>query len=278
MKTPASSQIKIAFTGTNCSGKTTAALDTTVRLKMAGKLAEVVSSQDRKISWKDDHFPVDYRAHYGMMTNLIHAEVQAELKGDAEIVVTDRSILDLYAIATYDHPNDIRIAAMEDMVKAWVSSYTRIFYLEPLPYQADNKRPNDEFRMATHGQLVKLMDKYKFPNLVRIKRQDVWAQIRQITNVPAHPVFEQDAKWQEIAQRCSFQLLVRLPVQPNPNDVDAWLVQNGAPLGDAQEAMNKVRELYLTYFGSDLPLHLMLVPQLSTTYENHRLYSPEISC
>ena len=73
---PQSSKVKIAYTGTNCSGKTTAALDTTVRLKLAGVLAEVVSSQDRKISWKDDHFPVDYRAHYGMMTNLIHAEVQ----------------------------------------------------------------------------------------------------------------------------------------------------------------------------------------------------------
>ena len=90
---PQSSKVKIAYTGTNCSGKTTAALDTTVRLKLAGVLAEVVSSQDRKISWKDDHFPVDYRAHYGMMTNLIHAEVQAELKGDAQVVVDRKSTL-----------------------------------------------------------------------------------------------------------------------------------------------------------------------------------------
>ena len=41
---PQSSKVKIAYTGTNCSGKTTAALDTTVRLKMAGVLADVFES------------------------------------------------------------------------------------------------------------------------------------------------------------------------------------------------------------------------------------------
>ena len=272
---PQSSKVKIAYTGTNCSGKTTAALDTTVRLKLAGVLAEVVSSQDRKISWKDDHFPVDYRAHYGMMTNLIHAEVQAELKGDAQVVVTDRSILDLYAIATYDHPTNPQIAAMEQMVLAWASSYTRIYYLEPLPYQADNKRPNDDFRMATHGQLIKLMDKYQLPNVVRVSRSDVWSEIRKLLALPPNPVFDAEAKWQRIADEIGMKLLVRDPHHPKPNDADIWVVQ-GVDQTPEQAVSARVRaeQLYDLYFGSDLPCHVMITVETSKRLFSGSTYTP----
>ena len=110
---PKLAKFKYAFTGTNCSGKTTMALAIAARLKRHAQLAEIVCSQDRKISWKDDYFPFTPIAHYGMITNLIHAEVAASLKGDADVIITDRSVLDLYAIACTDHGKHSMIASLE---------------------------------------------------------------------------------------------------------------------------------------------------------------------
>ena len=255
--TPSSAKYKFAFTGTNCSGKTTMALDITARLKMAGVLAEVVSSQDRKITWNDAHFPIDYRAHYGMLCNLIHAEVQAELKGDAQVVITDRSCLDLYAIARYDHPDSAPIMGLENMVLSWAASYTKIFYLEPLPYQADNKRPNDEFRMATHAKLLTLMEQYALPNVVRIPRTDVFKELKNILGIKSNPVFAQDVKWQGISNAMGLSILIKEPASEVSSDYDVWLLD--APRDYAKDA-EKLRLLFGAYFGSDRDVDVMLAP------------------
>lgn len=255
---PKSSKYKFAFTGTNSSGKTTMALDVTARLKYKHVLAEVVSSQDRKITWKDDHFPVDPRAHYGMICNLINAEVQAELKGDATVVITDRSVLDLYAIARTDHPNSRDIMGMEQMILAWLESYKRIYYLPPLEYQEDGKRPSDEFRMRTHATLLKLIDEYCLSNLViTIPREDCFKDICKTMGVYVpNPIFAENEKWHALARALGSNLLVKKPKSEISSDIDVWVCTD-APFVNIEQC----KLLADAYFGKQVKIDFMIAPK-----------------
>lgn len=259
MTTPRSSKFKIAFTGTNSSGKTTMAMEVTSRLKSENHyLAELVSSQDRKISWKDEHFPVDPRAHYGMITNLIHAEVQAELKGDANVVVTDRSVLDLYSIALVDHPNHPMIAALRPTVEAWLTSYTKVFYLPPLDYQEDGKRPPNEFRMLTHASLVNEINKGNFPNLEMISdRSTVMRKVRDVLGIKSlNPqILAYSEKLAFVASSAGVMLAVKSRKWAN-SDLDVWVV------GDVEdlEKLATVGRLLDVLIGDAVTVHLMFLP------------------
>lgn len=257
MTTPKSCKYKIAFTGTNCSGKTTMAMAVAARLKGRHVLAELVSSQDRKITWKDEHFPVDPRAHFGMMANLVNAEVQAELKGDAEVVITDRSLLDLYSIALYDHPTSEMVAAMRDYVVAWAATYAKIYYLAPLPYQNDNKRPSDDFRLATHGRLVQLLDELNLPNVVRIDRSEVFSDIKHLLNLKGNPSYLEAEKWQKIANYIGKTLMVKVPECEITSDLDVWILSDPYEGYTADE--EKLKAAVYQYFGQ-VPVHVLCAP------------------
>ena len=267
---PRSSKTKIAFTGTNSSGKTTMAMAVASRLKSDHHvLAELVSSQDRKITWKDEHFPVDIRAHFGMITNLITAEVQAELKGDADVVVTDRSVLDLYSIALVDHPNDDRIRALGETVKAWASTYTKIFYLPPLAYQEDGKRPPNEFRMRTHKSLIENVLP-NFTNIVHVDdRTQVFSKIRQLLGIQnVNPILALDAKLSALAFLVKLGDGCKLWVKPRAtafSDFDVWFTFNDAPHTPAtrralEETADDLESAAHLLFGNQVKFHFMAYP------------------
>ena len=257
---PKSSKNKIAFTGTNSSGKTTMALEVTTRLKSENHyLAEVVSSQDRKVTWKDEHFPVDERAHYGMITGLIYAEVAAELKGDADVVITDRSVLDLYAIAKTDHPNGMMVNAMQDMIDAWVTGYKKIFYLPPLAYQEDGKRPPNEFRLRTHGTLLRIIEERQYPNLEMITdRSAVMGKVRKVLGIkaPHDPIIGFEDKIEHIASVLQCTLLVKRGKWAN-SDLDVWFLPYVAT---ATPSYQRVREVFAYTLGSHVKVHVMFYP------------------
>lgn len=254
---PKSSKNKIAFTGTNSSGKTTMALEVTTRLKSEHHyLAEVVSSQDRKISWKDDHFPVDPRAHYGMITNLIHAEVAAELKGDADVVITDRSVLDLYSIALVDHPRDSMISALKPMVESWLGTYTKIFYLPPLAYQEDGKRPPNEFRMKTHASLINLLEAGNYPNVVMVSdRSTIMGSVRETLGIKSKnpQVLGLEIKLQHLANTYGHTLAVKDRAWPT-SDLDIWCVSDQM---DSTWELGAAAEIL---FGDSVKVQVMLMP------------------
>lgn len=243
---PKMSGYKFAFTGTNCSGKTTMAMAIAARLKAHNHiLAELVSSQDRKITWKDDYFPFTPVAHYGMITNLIHAEVQAMLKGDADVIVTDRSVLDLYAIMCTDHPDHPMTRGLENTVLSWLSTYTKIFYLAPLPYQEDGKRPADDFRMKTHAMLRELMATYNLPNVVELDRGDVYKEIgKHMGFLEPKPIFAEAEQWQAIADALQINIGVKKPTCDVTSDIDVWI---GA---DAPMQLNVVKKYAQNFFGA----------------------------
>ncbi len=265
---PKSAKFKVAFTGTNSSGKTTMAMEVAARLKKDyDVLAELVSSQDRKISWKDEHFPTDPRGHFGMISNLVHAEVAAELKGDADIVVTDRSVLDLYAIATTDFPDHPMVRGMEGYIKSWLSSYDLIFYLAPLKYQEDGKRPSDDFRMKTHASLIRLMDEYELPNVVRdMSRPECFREILKLLGVErqTNPVYAADAKWGAIARELGVSLLVKEPKWSSTSDQDVWLILDNFAQFENGALVTKAKTLVETYFGR-IDADFMTVPREALT-------------
>lgn len=275
---PRSAKLKVAFTGTNSSGKTTMALDVTARLKGEHHvLAEVVSSQDRKITWKDDHFPVNPIAHYGMICNLIHAEVQATLKGDATIVVTDRSALDLYAIALYDHPDSQLIKDLGVMVKSWLTTYTRIYYLPPLAYQEDGKRPSDTFRMATHAKLMELIQDWNIPNLCMLDRPQAYRDIKELCGVSnVKPDLARTRKFELMAKVIQSTVVVKAQKSVVTSDLDVFiLIDEPGKIQAAQKAAAQVSE---HYFGRKLDI--MIAPSIALDElraQGHELeiYRPE---
>ncbi|QRE00067.1 hypothetical protein [Burkholderia phage BCSR5] len=262
---PRSAKYKVAFTGTNSSGKTTMALETTARLKRQYHvLAEVVSSQDRKITWKDEHFPADPRAHFGMISNLVKAEVEAELKGDAHIVITDRSVLDLYAIACTDFPDHPMVKGMEGYILSWLSTYDQIFYLPPLAYQEDGKRPSDDFRMKTHATLRRLMTQYNLPNVFDgVSRPDAFKKVIALLDVEEQkPVFAESEKWQAIANELKVTLLVKEPQWPSTSDLDVWIVLDSVEQFGDGALISRARIMLAAYFGAGVEADFLTIPRL----------------
>ena len=252
---------KFAFTGTNCSGKTTMAMETTARLKAQYHcLAELVSSQDRKVTWSDAHFPYALDAHYGMMSTLITAEVQASLRGDADVIITDRSVLDLYSIASFDHPQGHLLKGLRALMESWIETYTTIYYLSPFPYQADGKRPDDEFRQSTHENLLRLIEAYKFPNVVMgLTRDEVSKDIRrQLGYGEVKQVFAMDDKCQAVCDAIGFPFFVKEQKSPVTSDLDCWFFV--APENTDQYDAFKAHNVAHLYFGEQVDLHIMVAP------------------
>ena len=263
-----SAKYKIALSGTNCSGKTTLALDITARLKGEHHyLAEVVSSQDRKITWSDAHFPVNPVAHYGMVTNLILAETQAVLKGDADVVLVDRSVLDLFAIAKYDHPDSELINALGHMVKAYCATYESIFVLDPLPYQADGKRPDDDFRLATYKSLQGIVADWCLPNVHTVTdRPSIYKRIKGILGIQSKSDIGLAEKFQAIATSTVTRLCVPERKSPVTSDFDVWVFADPA---NVDACVATVKRLSTAYFGPHACIDVLAVPtSLVTTIAN----------
>lgn len=149
-----SAEIKIAFTGSVSSGKTAAALETAAQLKQRHFRVSLVESVDRRHPWDNGYFPQNPQAHVGMITRQIAAEVEATLRADTDIVVCDRTVMDMYAVAMVDHPDSILIQSLEPLVNQWATTYVAAYYLEPFPLHADGFRPDLDFVMRCREEVL----------------------------------------------------------------------------------------------------------------------------
>lgn len=156
--TTAGVKYKFALIGTSCSGKTTTAYALTSRLKSYGILADGVFSQDRKFSFDKKHLLTKEIAQQWMVNNLISKETDTILHDDIDVLITDRSALDLMAYYVHQFPTSVMMQSMLEYVLTYLGTYTKLYYMKPLPYQDDNKRPNDEFRMAVDRQLRSIIE------------------------------------------------------------------------------------------------------------------------
>lgn len=162
---------KYAIIGTSCSGKTTTVYNVVGELRKEGYHIEGIISSDRHYTF--DAKKLDYMPEAQSYVILQQAFLEANLstRDDIQILLSDRSPLDFFAYFDYCLKNEEEpyYKSMKNMVWNWVKTYDAIFYLEPLPYVSDNKRPNDEFRLGV-DKIIKnyLVD---LPNLIKINNE-----------------------------------------------------------------------------------------------------------
>jgi len=143
--------IKIALIGTSCSGKTTTAYELVARLRKSGYHAEGNTSSDRIYPFAQEKLNVLHEAQCYVILQHAFLETRAAVRDDVDIIISDRSVLDFFAYYDYcfkDRQNTAYFKSLKLFVFEWIKTYDLIFYLPPLPWVNDNKRPSDEFRMG----------------------------------------------------------------------------------------------------------------------------------
>lgn len=147
---------KYAIIGTSCSGKTTAVYGILSRLKQAGISCDGVLQQDRRFSFDREQLEKSKEAQYYFICNQIMRETELTLRGHAEVIVSDRSPLDLYA---YYETMYGRNESLFAMITHWCYvTFTKLYYMYPLPYIDDKQRPKDKFRLDVDLTLIKIID------------------------------------------------------------------------------------------------------------------------
>lgn len=215
---------KFGIIGTSCAGKTTLAHQLIGRLKSYGVLADGLFSQDRKFSFPLAQLETEAAQNW-MITNLIAKEADLILHPDVDVYITDRTPVDLFAYYAYQYDTPLSRACW-NYVKAWATTYTALYYLEPLPYQDDNKRPTDEFRMGVDEKLLKLLE--EIPNVVCIPRNEVLVDIMVQCNLkkPSAKSTMNSTDLQAIANGLGRPIVAKLPRSgaDELSDQDMWVM------------------------------------------------------
>jgi len=163
---------KYAIIGTSCSGKTTTVYNVVGELRKQGLHIEGIISSDRHYTF--DAKKLDFMPEAQSYVILQQAFLESNLstRDDIQILLSDRSPLDFFAYFEYclKDDNEPYYQSMKQMVWSWAKTYDAIFYLEPLPYVSDNKRPDDEFRLGVD----KIIKSYlpNLPNLINVNNGD----------------------------------------------------------------------------------------------------------
>lgn len=165
-------KIKIAIIGTSCSGKTTKALEVLYELKKRGILADGLLSQDRRFCFEREKLETEKLAQYYVILEQAKKEAELMLKDDVNVLISDRSVVDFYAYLETMYGRDDMFF---NFVKLWAKSYKVMYYLEPLSYVYDGKRPTDEFRLKVDKKLRKIIK--EFSNVKVIERDKILADI-----------------------------------------------------------------------------------------------------
>lgn len=163
---------KFALIGTSSSGKTTFTYGLVSRLKSYGILADGVFNQDRKFSFDRRLVESEESAQNWMVTNIISKEIDIGLHEDVDVLVSDRSAVDLYAYYHYQYPDSDLCKSLGAYVKEWAKTYSKLYYLEPLAFHDDGKRPSDEFRLAVDNHLREVIMP-QFDNIKYLNRADI---------------------------------------------------------------------------------------------------------
>jgi hypothetical protein len=142
------------------------------------------------------------------------------------------------------------IASLENMVFSWVeNSYTTIYYLEPLPFQEDNKRPPDAFRMATHANLKEIIKVYNFKQVEVLDRSKVISDVFHKLGISKNSVAGEDAKWQAISEFANAVLLVKPDDTQTGTDVDAWVLVNSVSEALAPDLTDRVQKGFSLFWN-----------------------------
>lgn len=119
--------MKIAYTGTHGTGKTTAALEETKQQKIQNPNdnVDILTEIARKCPFKINKKTTE-ESQLWILTAQIKSELEKEKNNS--IVVCDRTILDTIAYAKYANLDDFINQSMP-LVKYWMGTYDKIYFL-----------------------------------------------------------------------------------------------------------------------------------------------------
>ncbi len=261
---------KFGLIGTSCAGKTTLAHSLVGRLKSYGVLADGLFSQDRKFSF-DKKFLESEAAQNWMVTNLIAKEVDLTLHTDVDVYITDRTPVDLFAY--YAHQYDTPLSrACWDYVLQWAKTYEVLYYLEPLPFHDDTKRPPDDFRLAVDAKLRELLP--QVPNVVYLERHSVLVDMmtRLKVSKPGVKTTLTDADLQAIAKGTGYTILRKdAPLKDNLSDYDLWVLH---PFPYRDVDVGKVKQFIRGLVGAFVPFDVNVAFDASTFDFPHTIVEP----
>lgn len=260
---------KFGLIGTSCAGKTTLAHQLVGRLKSYGVLADGLFSQDRKFSFPLSKIETE-EAQNWMVTNLIAKETDLILHPDVDIYITDRTPIDLFAYYAYQFDTQLS-RALWGYVKEWAKTYEVLYYMGPLPYQDDNKRPSDEFRNNVDRKLQQLID--EVPNVKFLERHEILVDLMTTAGLRKPGVKSEftETDFQVLATSLQRRLVVKHGRKTDGlSDQDMWII--GTP-----DDVNRL-VLFKAYIkglvGAFVPFDLNVAPGIETFDFPYTIYEP----
>ena len=229
----------------------------TSRLKSYGVLAAGVFDQDRKFSFPIERISSE-EAQVWMITNILAKECDTGLHNDVDVLVMDRSPLCLLAYYAVQYRDSDLFVAFKEVVIKWLRRKPdiSIYYLDPLPYQDDGKRPDDDFRMLVDKELAALIGDVERAGVTvkRLERHKVLEDVLLSLNIKKPGVKDRLTRADVQAFANVFNHPILLKPRRNDADIftddDMWLLlDNRIPLGSVSNAVEDAKKLIRSTVG-----------------------------
>ena len=152
---------KFAVIGTSCSGKTTLVYNVVGQMRKQGYHIEGLTSTDRIYPFEKDKLDIMNEAQAYVVIQQAHLETRMLVRDDLDYILSDRSTVDFFAYQDFfmKDKKDPYYTSMEEFAFNWAKTYDKLFYLGPLPWVNDNKRPDDETRLEIDNVIKSYLPK-----------------------------------------------------------------------------------------------------------------------
>lgn len=118
----------VGFFGSESIGKTSTGYTLTGRLRTHGALAEFVSDSSAAMPFPPDRFDTHEAAWVHVLAKKMEREAEFALRSNVDLIVSDRTPLDLLAYARMKHPSSALLAAFEPLVLAYMHQYDALYF------------------------------------------------------------------------------------------------------------------------------------------------------
>jgi len=147
-------QLKIGFTGTHGTGKTTAAFILASQLKKKGYDVQVLSNTARSAPL---HLPINEEATKESQLWIFSKMLKQELESKSQIVICDRTLLDVLAYTK--NACSTTAEQLETFVRRYMTTYDVIFYMYPREsYLKDDGRRS--INLSFQKKIEEIIDQY----------------------------------------------------------------------------------------------------------------------
>jgi hypothetical protein len=169
---------KIGIIGTANAGKTTLCYEILAALKKAHIKCDGVLQQDCRLGFDRSLLDTNHLAQWSIICNQIKAEADMGMRTDIDILVCDRSPLDLYVYYAHCFGG---LSSLHKTVEDWCRiTYTKLYMLRPVPYEYSTARCTEEFRDLIDKKMYAICSHYSgnielepvIPNMILLDKEN----------------------------------------------------------------------------------------------------------